>query len=332
MHLVCLGAVRRLLNFWLKGPPRYICRLPASAVDRISGRLCNLARLVPREFARRPRSLRELDRWKATELRQLLLYTGPSVLRGIVSDEVYDNFMLLSVGIRLLASSTYSKTCIGFAQSLLTTFVKQSAVLYGEEFVVYNVHGLVHLADDVKMHGCLDSFSAFPFENYLKSVKKSVRKACLPLPQVIRRMSELAANSSSDAETEATDCSVSMEHFRGPLTHGYECSRQYQCLKKKGFCVRLTAGDNCVIARNKGPVLVKNILRNELQQLYVVCQQFQTSCDLFTYPLSSSSIGIIKVSGWENQLFTVSVEDVTGKCVCIPHSENNDFAVYPLIH
>ncbi len=331
MHLVCLGVVRRLLNYWLKGPPRNYVRLSASSVDRISGRLCNLARLVPCEFARRPRSLTELDRWKATELRQLLLYTGPTVLHGIVSDEVYDNFMLLSVGIRLLASSTFNKTCIEYAHNLLTTFVNQSAVLYGADFVVYNVHGLVHLADDVKKHGSLDSFSAFPFENYLKAVKKSVRKACLPLPQVIRRMSELAANS-TDARTEAPICSVSMEHFRGPLTDGFECSRQFQRLKMKGFCVKLTVGNNCVIARNRGPVLVKNILQNELQQLYVVCQQFQTSCDLFTYPLSSPSIGIVKVSGIRNELFTISVEDVIGKCVCIPGSEENDFAVYPLIH
>ncbi|GAA6081499.1 uncharacterized protein LOC113076649 isoform X1 [Tachysurus ichikawai] len=38
--------------------------------------------------------------------------------------------------------------------------------LYGEEFLVYNIHGLVHLSEDVKIHGNLDLISGFPFENF----------------------------------------------------------------------------------------------------------------------------------------------------------------------
>jgi hypothetical protein len=52
--------------------------------------------------------------------------------------------------------------------------------------VVYNVHGLLHLAADAKLHGCLDTFSAFPYENELKSIKCLVRKAEVPLSQVVR--------------------------------------------------------------------------------------------------------------------------------------------------
>ena len=36
-------------------------------------------------------------------------------------------------------------------------------------------------------HGPLDSFSAFPFENYLNKLKKTVRKNKDPLQQVVRR-------------------------------------------------------------------------------------------------------------------------------------------------
>jgi len=44
-------------------------------------------------------------------------------------------------------------------------------VLYGPGMMVYNVHGLMHLADDVRVFGALDNFSVFPFENKLKSQK-----------------------------------------------------------------------------------------------------------------------------------------------------------------
>jgi len=63
-------------------------------------------------------------------------------------------------------------------------------VLYGEGMLVYNVHGLIHLAGDVRRFGTLDKFSAFPFENALKRIKKLVRKPSLPLQQLTDRLFE----------------------------------------------------------------------------------------------------------------------------------------------
>lgn len=49
---------------------------------------------------------------------------------------------------------------------LIIEFVKKFAELYGKENVSYNVHSLIHLADDVKTFGHLDGYSAFKFANY----------------------------------------------------------------------------------------------------------------------------------------------------------------------
>ncbi|CAJ1074006.1 uncharacterized protein LOC128029257 [Xyrichtys novacula] len=87
MHVVCLGAVKRLLTFLIKGPVE--CKLPRSSVEELSSRLMALRGKMPSEFARQPRSLVDLDRWKATEFRQFLLYTGPVVLKDILSDDQY---------------------------------------------------------------------------------------------------------------------------------------------------------------------------------------------------------------------------------------------------
>jgi hypothetical protein len=81
MHLVCLGVVRRMLNFWKKGDK--IIRFGSRQIMEISDQLVALRNFISSKFARRPRSLMELDRWKATELRQFLLYTGPVVLKNV---------------------------------------------------------------------------------------------------------------------------------------------------------------------------------------------------------------------------------------------------------
>ena len=78
----------------------------------------------------------------------------------------------------------------GYAGDLLKLFVKGVAEVYTREDIVYNIHGLLHLADDVGKFGNLENFSSFPFENKLKDVKRLVRKPNFPLQQVARRLSE----------------------------------------------------------------------------------------------------------------------------------------------
>jgi len=191
MHLVCLGVCRRLVTFWLRGPIQRdiskASRLGAAAVQQLSSKLVNLRHSIPAEFARKPRCLTEIDRWKATEFRQFLLYTGPVVLFDVLPDAVYNHFLLLSVAIILLVSPKFCGPYADYAHSLLCLFVEQAKHIYGEDFIVYNVHGLTHLAADVKRHGCLDLFSAFAYENKLQDLKRRVRKGSCPLPQIIRR-------------------------------------------------------------------------------------------------------------------------------------------------
>ena len=90
MHLVCLGVVRRMLNFLVSGPR--ICKLSHQQKTIISDRLHCLRNQLPSEFPRQPRSLTHLKRWKATEYKQFLLYTSMSVLKDVVPKNVYEHF------------------------------------------------------------------------------------------------------------------------------------------------------------------------------------------------------------------------------------------------
>ena len=78
-------------------------RLSKSSLNEITSRLLLFKEKLPCECARQPRSLNELDWWKATELRSFLLYTGPIALKGILSSSYYKHFLSLSLSIRILS-------------------------------------------------------------------------------------------------------------------------------------------------------------------------------------------------------------------------------------
>jgi hypothetical protein len=59
-----------------------------------------------------------------------------------------------------------SKWKVRYADELLKYFVDQFGVLYGDHHLVYNIHSLSHLDNDCRVHGSLESFSAYPFESF----------------------------------------------------------------------------------------------------------------------------------------------------------------------
>lgn len=192
MHLVCLGVVKRLIAYLKKGPP--VCRLSPTQKCLISENLVSLNGCMPSEFARQPRSIFEVERWKATEFRQFLLYTGPVVLKDVLPTRHYKHFLSLTIALSILLDDEERtrNSYLNYAKQLLVYFVKKCKHLYGDNFTVYNVHGLIHLHEDVRFFNTsLNDISAFQFENYLQTLKKYVRKSRNPIAQVTKRLVEL---------------------------------------------------------------------------------------------------------------------------------------------
>ena len=120
------------------------------------------------------------------------------------------------------------------------SFVDSARHMYGSDFLVYNVHGLLHLADDIRRYGSLDSFSAFPFENELKSLKRLVRKASNPLAQCIRRLKEQSLHSNESSSIQTISEPVSGKHSLGPIPDMYRGASQYVKLSMGSFKLNIS--------------------------------------------------------------------------------------------
>ncbi|KAL2103346.1 hypothetical protein ACEWY4_000214 [Coilia grayii] len=188
MHHCCLGVMRKLLLLWTRG--KTTVRLSRAQMAVVNEHLMALRKVIPTCFGRKPRVLDDLDRWKATEFRQFLLYTGKIVMQGVLRGDLFDHFMAFSTAMCILVSPVLARSQHQYAHELLKFFVEQGEILYGPRFLVYNVHSLLHLAADVSTLGCLDNFSAFPFESKLCQIKKMTRSGKNPLVQIANRLEE----------------------------------------------------------------------------------------------------------------------------------------------
>lgn len=253
-------------------------RLSAQQVFILSARLNSLARYVPSVF-RRPRGLEELGRWKAVEFRQFLMYTGSVVLKGIVRDDVYQHFQTLSVAICILCNPALSDH-FDFAGELLKYFVLQGPKLYGRAFLVYNVHSLLHLAEQAKRFGSLEEGSAFAFESFLGRLKTLVASGKNPLAQVVHRLDTA-------------------------MLPGRYTKRE---------AIRCKAPNNAFIVDGRGCVVV-----SELGDDLFHCRMYLEAKPVFDSPMDSVQLGKFKCASTFTAAVTLRRDQLTHRAMMFPH-------------
>lgn len=108
-------------------------------------------------------------------------------MKNRVPINIFQCFLLLHCAIYILCIHDLCQRSNEIANYLLRKFVKQSAQSFGHEFVVYNVHSLIHLAEECHNRDTLDSFSSFPYENFLGVIKSHLRSTYRPLQQLANK-------------------------------------------------------------------------------------------------------------------------------------------------
>lgn len=177
MHGSCQGLMKRALETWMKGIP-----LLSDKVDEL---LKKMNKFWPLEFQRPARSLKYLKNYKATEFRLWLLYLAPAITTYFLTEQRFNHFCLVHHALRLLFfKNPPSHAMIDNAQNLINEFLHEWPHNFNSA-LSYVVHTLEHLPEDCKIHNCTpDGFSAFPFESYLRRVKRNYHSGGKPLEQV----------------------------------------------------------------------------------------------------------------------------------------------------
>lgn len=315
MHLVCLGVMKKLLSAWIYGKYSRLSKLSGRSIHIMCTRLNNLKEYCPSDFARRPRSLDICSKYKATEFRQFLLYTGPVVTYGVLDERLYKHFLFLHAAIRVMVSNSSSRQHLSFAELALQKFVYRSENLYGPTFNTYNVHGLLHLISDVRRFGCLDSFSAFPYENNMSIFRKYCRKPGVPLQQFFNRMAEIEVHGTSNNQDVDSSIRVSI-----PYNNDSNCL-QYRKIKFNNISLGIDVRDNCCILRDGSICIVFNIVVDN-NSFRLGVKKFLEIHDFYDIGMVSSVFQIYRCATLNSEIFYVHPDQVHAKCYRMPFSNS----------
>lgn len=233
----------------------------------------------------------------------------------------YKLFLCLSISIRILCTNS-SERNICYADSLLKYFVEEFKLLYRKHNVSYNVHGLLHLADDVRYFGNLDLFSAFKFESKLGDIKRFIRKSSLTLSQLHHRLYE---QDQISHEARSSEKIIIMGKLNPDNT--------YQNIKCDTFLIAPTIKNGIFQVRTGDVVQVKNITQSSNNDNIVLEGQIIFITDEFSSPCLSSKLGIYTSNLNEiiSDTICLSISDIKSKCVCMPKSRDS-YIVFPLLH
>lgn len=326
MHLLDEGVgkkhIKLLLNFYGNGADA------KRRLQSLNDHYTAFKVWVPSDFVRKTRTLQYIDRFKATELRLAILYTMPVLFQNRIPHNLMFHFNLLNCALRILYDPNECIRNNPLAKELLTVYVNYMKIYFGEIQIIYNVHNLLHLADDVLRFGPLDSFSVINFENYLQTIKKLVRKGSYPLAQIMNRLNE-----KSQLRNATGQQSISPGHFvlrKSIITqipNGY--SRPHQKIEFHNFVLSIKKPDNCCYLEDDTIVVIKHICH--LNELPVILGfKYENLSSIENYPIDSTLLGICKTNSLSPNLQAWPINNIKKKAFRI--FSGTFYYIFPLIH
>ena len=128
----------------------------------------------PDQFTRAPRCMKShMKYWKASKLKQWLLYYSLSLLQNNLLDIHWLHFSLLVSTMHILLKDSVTFSELDAAEIIINDFLKLFPVIYGKTNCTHNVHILSHVPTYVHLWCPLWTHSPFCFKNKKRFRKKS---------------------------------------------------------------------------------------------------------------------------------------------------------------
>ncbi|KER23259.1 hypothetical protein T265_08831 [Opisthorchis viverrini] len=253
------------------------------------------------DFPRKCRDVVDLDRWKASELRQFLLYIGPVVLQDILHPDVYECFMYFS------AVHLFSQHYAYFLIDVSKVAVSKFAAIFGPSHLVFNVHFFSHLSNFVKLYGCLDRFPCFPYKSELRHLKHYIHGPKPPAVQLYRRLAERVRLDAVERKTFLDDVGL---RLRPSATAGCHNFIHRNIVFSKNF------PDNCILLDSQQAVIL-NFSGDTTEY-----KKFKTVLPSYTHVLISTDVLVFQCSNLQHARLVASVDQISCKCLRFSHRDS----------
>ncbi|CAF1318736.1 unnamed protein product, partial [Didymodactylos carnosus] len=192
LHNVYRGVGRILLNLWLLAKYKHEEWSVYLHINDIDSLLACYK--FPTNSTRVPRSLLKLHRYKANEIRNIILI-GFYAFKSFLKKRYYDHFLLLVIGLHLAESTEVDRTDVPIIKSLFFEFLQLFPKLYNNRQNVQVVHSVSHIAQSIGLFSSLCQYSTFNFESVLGMITSSINSTRRHAQEIINKLTLIKLSS-----------------------------------------------------------------------------------------------------------------------------------------
>nr|XP_042908063.1 uncharacterized protein LOC122271298 [Parasteatoda tepidariorum] len=149
MHSIFLGVTKKIVCLWFdttNSGKDYYLGSPKS-VHEVNERMSSI--IMSQCVGRVPRLIFKRKLYKASEWRNFLLYVCLPVLTDLLPKKYSEHISCLIGGVFLLLKKSLSMQELQKVDKFFLKFVVEAQDLYGEHFMAFNVHSLLHVTQSV---------------------------------------------------------------------------------------------------------------------------------------------------------------------------------------
>lgn len=331
LHLIDHGVSKKLLSMWLFGSKlkivdRYKFKFSKNQVELINAKIFAANKEMSGDMHRSIRGLSYIKYWKGVEFRMFILNFGIVIFKDYLPIDMYNHLLVLFCALRVCFSEHY-KNYWSLSKDLFNDFVENFKILYGKCNIGSNVHNLVHVYEDVKKFGNLNSISAYKFENCLGRLKKRIQTCRSPLEQISRRVIESISIEKSNF--------LNSEKFKPSLKYSFAIDGSVPLVYKfiqissTTYLSTKHVSDSFFLTQEL-EIVQMSFAFHMNNEFYINGLPFVEKHNFFERPFKSNRIHVFISNGKTEKNKTYKIDRIL--CKLLRLNYNNDYVFMPILH